>query len=89
VQLLSEDMNAENTTAIERVKAKLADLRRLDSAFTLFGASTHHYQLGRSLTVSDLAAYERRLGCRSLPSIETLLWKWATEARVRSTVCLL
>jgi hypothetical protein len=62
VQLLSEDMDAENTTAIERVKAKLADLRRLDSAFTLFGASTHHYQLGRSLTVSELAVYERRLG---------------------------
>lgn len=62
MQLLSEDMDAENATAIKRVKAKLADLRRLDSACALFGASTHHYLLGSSLTVSELAVYEWRLG---------------------------
>ena len=55
-------MDAKNAAAIERIKTKLADLRRLDPACTLFGARTHHNTLGPSLTASELENYERRLG---------------------------
>lgn len=60
-------MDSENTTRIERIKAKLTDLRQLDPGCELFGASTHRYRLGSPLTASELEDYEKELGVR-LPS---------------------
>jgi hypothetical protein len=62
LQLRSEDVDTKNTATIERIKAKLADLRQLDPAYTLFGARSHRYVMGPPLSVSELADYEKRLG---------------------------
>jgi len=55
-------MDSENTAAIERIKAKLADLRQLDPACELFGSSSHRYRLGPPLTAPELAGREKELG---------------------------
>lgn len=60
-------MGDENAATIERIKAKLADLRQLDSACKLFGSSSHRYRLGPPLTASELAVCEKELGT-GLPS---------------------
>ena len=60
-------MDRKNAATIERIKAKLADLRRLDPAYELFGSCSHRYRLGPPLTASELADCENKLGV-SLPS---------------------
>ncbi len=55
-------MDIENTAALERIKTKLVDLRRLDPDRTLFGAQAHRYMLGPCLTAPELAVHEKRLG---------------------------
>ena len=60
-------MDSENAAPIERIQAKLADLRQLDPACKLFGSSSHRYRLGPPLTASELADREKELGV-SLPS---------------------
>lgn len=55
-------MDSENAATIERIKAKLADLRQLDPACELFGSSSHRYSLGRPLTASELSDCEKELG---------------------------
>jgi hypothetical protein len=55
-------MDNENTAAIERIQAKLTDLRQLDPACKVFGSSSHRYRLGRPLTASELADSENALG---------------------------
>lgn len=60
-------MDRKNAATIERIKAKLADLRQLDPACKLFGSSSHRYRLGLPLTASELADREKELGV-PLPS---------------------
>ena len=60
-------MDSEDAARIERIKAKLADLRQLDPACELFGSGSHRYRLGPPLTASELADCEKELGV-SLPS---------------------
>jgi len=60
-------VESQNRATIERIKAKLVDLRRLDPAFKLFGSSSHGYRLGPPLTASELENCEKALGV-SLPS---------------------
>ncbi len=55
-------MGRENETTIERIRAKLADLRQLDPAYKLFGSSSHRYRLGAPLTAPELANHEKLLG---------------------------
>ena len=62
MQVTYEFMDSENVAAIERILAKLSELRQLDPACKLFGSNCHRYTLGPPLTDSELANYEKVLG---------------------------
>ena len=57
-------MDTGNAVTIERIKGKLADLRKLDPACELFGSSGHQYRLAPPLTASELEECEQELGLR-------------------------
>lgn len=67
LQVPFHPMDIENTSALERILAKLAELRQLDPNYTLFGSNGHHYALGTPLTDSEVEDYEKALGV-ALPS---------------------
>jgi len=60
-------VDSETSATIERIKAKLADLRQLDHDCKLFGSSSHRYRLGPPLTASELEVCEKGFGA-ALPS---------------------
>jgi len=55
-------VDIKNIASIERIKAKLAELQELDSAYKVFGSSSHRYRPGPPLTASELAECESNLG---------------------------
>jgi hypothetical protein len=55
------------TASLIRIQQKLDRLRVLDGACAQFGARSHRYRLGPSLTEAGLQSYERQLGV-TLPS---------------------
>jgi hypothetical protein len=60
-------MNAtEMTDTLQRIRAKLQQLRTRDVALAQFGANEHGYRIGRPLTPAELQAHEQRMGV-SLP----------------------
>jgi len=61
-EVSSEEVKSGDTMALERIRAKLTELRKLDPDYTLFGARSHRYRLGPPLTEAKVAKHERRLG---------------------------
>jgi len=48
----------------QKIREKLAELRRRDRHYELFGASAHRYELNPRLTEEDVSAFEGRYRCR-------------------------
>ena len=61
-KLSSEAVKSHDAITLGRIRDKLTELRKLDRSYTLFGASSHRYQLGSPLMEADVAKHERRLG---------------------------
>lgn len=57
-------MKTDIPISLGRIRAKLATLRQLDTAFAIFGANSHRYQLGPVLTDLELAEHQSRLGSK-------------------------
>lgn len=55
------------------LKAKLKTARQADKNFEVFGADTHHYRIGSTVSESDIAAFESRYGVELPESYRTFL----------------
>jgi hypothetical protein len=66
-------MQESNLPTCERIRDKLARLRDLDQSCTAFGAGSHRYRLGKTLTAADLSSIEGRLGVKIPPEYRDFL----------------
>ena len=48
------------STQIKRIKEKFNQAKGIDSEFKVFGASSHQYQLGRTVTAKEIEKFETK-----------------------------